>query len=133
MWTKESFVARMCHACWCAYQLGTGREYNREPTADQQASTEHGVHAFLAKPDMAPQEAHESWLDHKLSTGWRHGVLKDPARKTHPRMVGFADLPHIEQRKSLVFLVGARIGLATYEKLFPEPAARDTTTNERII
>ena len=61
---------------------------------------------------------HVRWMDHKLSRGWSLGP-RDDARKTHPCLVPYDDLPEAERQKDvdaileiprLLQLAGYRIG-----------------------
>jgi len=42
---------------------------------------------------------HNRWMAWILQTGWRYGAKKDPAKKTHPCIVQFDELPDCEKCK----------------------------------
>jgi len=47
---------------------------------------------------MAEAE-HDGWMAHRAATGWRHGPTRDDARKLHPAMIPYAQLPEKEKQK----------------------------------
>lgn len=53
----------------------------------------------LAHPDAPDSAQHDQWAKHKLADGWRFGRTKSGAKKTHPLLVPYADLPEVERRK----------------------------------
>jgi len=57
--------------------------------------------AFTASElDMLARREHVRWVDHKLSRGWALGP-RDDARKTHPCLVPYDDLPEAERQKDI--------------------------------
>lgn len=40
---------------------------------------------------------HDVWAVGRLAEGWRYGTEKDPARKLHPDLVAYEDLPDSEK------------------------------------
>jgi hypothetical protein len=55
------------------------------------------------RPFGGAQATHESWLREKVADGWVYGPTKDPARKQHPCLVPFAELPREQQAKDYLF------------------------------
>jgi hypothetical protein len=55
-------------------------------------------------PPTTPEAEHESWVRAYEKMGWRYGPVRDPAAKTHPDLVPYADLPEAEREKDEVFL-----------------------------
>ena len=47
---------------------------------------------------MAEAE-HDGWMSHRAVSGWRHGEPRDDARKVHPAVVPYAQLPEREKQK----------------------------------
>lgn len=97
-------IARVCHAANQELQRINGEEIS--PAWDhapewQRESAIDGVHGALA--GRTPQQSHEGWLDHKHATGWTYGPVKDEAKKTHPCMVAYADLPPVQRAKDHLF------------------------------
>jgi len=45
------------------------------------------------------QAEHEGWMAQRLSQGWTWGAERDDARKLHPSMIPYTDLPEEEKEK----------------------------------
>jgi hypothetical protein len=43
-------------------------------------------------------------LAEKVATGWKFGLVKDPAAKEHPCMVAYAELPPEQRAKDAIFV-----------------------------
>lgn len=43
---------------------------------------------------------HGRWASERLAAGWQWGPVKDPAKKTHPCLVAYAELPEEEKDKN---------------------------------
>ncbi|HYL40208.1 MAG TPA: RyR domain-containing protein, partial [Candidatus Binatus sp.] len=52
------------------------------------------------------EREHERWLRRKLKTGWRYGEPRDDARKLHPSIRPWAELPEEERDKDRAQVVG---------------------------
>lgn len=99
-------IARVCHEVNKTYceALGDKSQVVWEDAPQwQQDSAVKGVELHLANPDLGPAASHEAWMREKLDDGWTYGPLKDPAKKEHPCMVPFADLPKEQQIKDWIF------------------------------
>ena len=64
-----------------------------------------------------PEQQHEAWREDKRRDGWVYGVVKDPAAKTHPCMVPYADLPESQRRKDALYLAVVRAMAAALQDL----------------
>jgi hypothetical protein len=96
----EEQIARVCHAANKAYchTIGDASQlswYQAEQW--QRDSAINGVQYALAHPDALPSAQHEAWLNDKLADGWKYGPVKDSAKKEHPCIVPYDELP-VEQR-----------------------------------
>ena len=40
---------------------------------------------------------HDLWAQKRISEGWTHGAVRDDAKKTHPDLVPYAELPESEK------------------------------------
>ena len=93
-------IARVCHEANRAYCESIG-DYSQKAWLDadewQRESAIKGVQFTIDNPLSSAEAQHESWLQEKLSAGWKHGPIKDAAKKEHPCMVGYEMLP-LEQR-----------------------------------
>jgi hypothetical protein len=52
----------------------------------------------------SPEELHGSWMQAYFSMGWTYAERHDPAAKTHPDLVPYADLGELERDKDAVFV-----------------------------
>ena len=99
-------VARICHEANRAYCVALGD--TSQPSWDdapdwQKKSAMNGVD-YLAEDMFAePPDSHANWLKMKEADGWVYGEVKDVAKKTHPCMVPYHELPVEQQRKDALF------------------------------
>lgn len=93
------FIARVRHLCWACFQLGAGQPYNITPNDDQLESLKNGVQFLLSNENITAEQNHENWMKKKIEQGWKFGPIKDFAAKTHPDLVPFSELPHVERLK----------------------------------
>ena len=103
-------IARVMHEAMRAWQSANGQEaappWSRAPKWMRDASHEAVVWR-LNNPKAPSSAQHEQWLDQKKAAGWKYGKTKNGAKKTHPMMVPYSDLPEVERRKDA--MVGALI------------------------
>lgn len=101
-------IARACHEVNRAYcaSLGDASQAAWENAPDwQKESARNGVRAILHDPAGAtPGGSHRNWLEEKIQAGWTYGPIKDPAKRQHPCMVPFNELPREQQTKDFLFL-----------------------------
>lgn len=102
---KVNFVARVCHEVNRAYCEALGdtsqKPWNEAPNW-QRESARMGVDLHLMG-NFGPEASHLSWMAEKQRTGWTYGPVKDEAKKEHPCMVPFAELPREQQAKDFIF------------------------------
>lgn len=99
-------IARITHELNRAYchSLGDDSQPAWENAPDwQRDSAIAGVRFHIDNPDADDAASHNSWLDQKSADGWVYGPVKDPAKKEHPCMVPFGDLPLDQQIKDKLF------------------------------
>lgn len=99
-------IAAVCHEVNRAYCQSLG-DYTQPAWDDapewQKASAIAGVQLHLGNPDAGPAASHDAWMREKLDTGWTYGPIKDPAKKEHPCIVPYADLPTEQKAKDFIF------------------------------
>lgn len=98
-------IARVCHEVNKAYceALGDTSQLAWEDAPEwQRVSARTGVDLHTMG-DFGPEASHTSWMKQKLDEGWKFGLVKDAAKKEHPCMVAFADLPREQQAKDFIF------------------------------
>lgn len=104
-------IARVCHEVNRAYctAIGDNSQPAWEDAEDwQKQSAILGVKGTLAHPGGTPQDSHELWLAHKEAEGWTYGPRKDPAKKEHPCMVPYDQLPTEQRVKDHLFIAVVR-------------------------
>ena len=99
-------VARICHEANRAICQSMG-DYSqptwKEAPEWQVESTLSGIQNILDGKIASPQDAHNSWANHKLEQGWTYGPVKDPVAKTHPLLIPYKDLSPMDKVKDAVF------------------------------
>ena len=99
-------IARVCHEAnraWCEAN-GDHSQKSWDDAEDwQRIAAIRGVAEALQNPDADEGSTHQTWMDAKLADGWTYGEVKDGAKKTHPSLVPFDELPHVEQVKDRLF------------------------------
>jgi hypothetical protein len=103
-------IAQVMHEAVRAWQKANGQApappWSQAPKWMKEASREAVVWR-MENPQAPSSTQHEQWLAEKRAAGWRYGKVKNGAKKTHPLMVSYADLPQVERRKDA--MVGALI------------------------
>lgn len=105
---KTDQIARVVHEANRAVQIEQG-----DPTipvsphwddldTETRASATEGVQGVLN--GNTPEQSHESWTKFKVDHGWTLGPVKDEAKKEHPLLVPYADLPPAQQVKDALFV-----------------------------
>lgn len=101
-----SEIARVCHEANRAYCLalgdGTQKPWDEAPDWQRESAIK-GVEFLLANPLANPIDSHVSWQRQKEADGWVYGATKDEAKKTHPCMVPYHELPEAQRRKDHLF------------------------------
>jgi hypothetical protein len=52
---------------------------------------------ILELTERLAENAHEVWGQRRMADGWRYGPLRDEAKKEHPSLVPYKDLPEEEK------------------------------------
>lgn len=104
-------IAKVVHNLQSAFCASIGD--NTVPTWDNapdwmKDTTVDGVYALLNEPNAGPGFSHENWMQRKIEEGWIFGDVKDAAKKTHPSLVPFAELPWADQYKDILFVQTVR-------------------------
>ena len=95
---KVERIAEICHEA---------KAWN-QTTKGQKESVMAGVRNILEGKTKRPQDSHAAWLRWKEVNGWKRGPKKDEAKKEHPNMVKFKELPEDEKVKDFLFFNIAR-------------------------
>jgi len=114
--TQIETCARAAHEAnraWCLAH-GDHSQPSWEDAPDwQKESAIAGVNGVLS--GNTPEQSHESWLAHKRRDGWVYGPVKDPAKKEHPCMVPYSELPPAQRVKDAIFVSVVRAMAAAFE------------------
>jgi len=78
----------------------------KEAPVWQRESAIEGVRTALG--GATPEEQHEAWCASKRRDGWTVGPVKDPAKKEHPCLVPYAELPPEQRAKDALYLAVVR-------------------------
>ena len=69
---------------------------------------------ILELTELLAENSHDTWAVQRLKEGWRYGPKRDDAKKEHPCLVPYAELPESEKeydRKSAMETLKAIIAL----------------------
>ncbi len=99
-------IAKVCHEVNRAYclSLGDKSQPSWEAAPDwQRQSAIDGVDFHLRNSNAGPEASHENWLKLKSNQNWKHGPVKDSAKKEHPCCIPFDQLPTEQKAKDYIF------------------------------
>lgn len=54
--------------------------------------------SLLELTEAIAENTHEVWSQNRLSEGWTYGPRRDDAKRKHPDLIPYADLPEIEKQ-----------------------------------
>lgn len=99
-------IAQVCHEANRAYCEVIG-DTTQKPWNDaeqwQRDSAVSGVAFSLDNPNAPASAQHDSWLADKKATGWKYGPVKDAAKKEHPCITPYDQLPKEQRVKDALF------------------------------
>ena len=108
-------IARVAHEVNRAYCAALGdltQPAWEDAPAWQVASAIQGVKLMANRPSVTPEASHENWMKEKEADGWTWGPVKNTAKKQHPCMVPFDELPGPQKAKDMIFTTLVRELLA---------------------
>lgn len=53
---------------------------------------------ILVLAEMLAENVHDTWARNRISEGWTYGPQRDDARKEHPCLVPYSELPDSEKQ-----------------------------------
>lgn len=53
---------------------------------------------LVALTEYLAENAHDLWAAQRMADGWQYGPQRDDARKLHPCLVPYSDLPDAEKQ-----------------------------------
>lgn len=101
-------IARVCHEANRALQI-----VQNDPTIpvsdswdnlerETQLSAVVGVEGIISGNN--PEQSHETWVKFKKDNGWVLGPVKDEAKKEHPLLIPYDELPDSQKIKDDLFM-----------------------------
>lgn len=100
-------IAEVCHEANRALTKHVGDVPVQPPwdeaPEEMRTSSIRGVQFALEHPNATPAEQHDAWACDKIASGWKHGPVKDEAKKEHPALVAYNDLPAGTKSKDALF------------------------------
>lgn len=105
-------IARVVHAANRELQIVQGDPVPSPPWDDapdyQVRQATAGVQEVIRNHTLTAEQSHELWVDRMREDGWTPGEAKDPARKTHPTLLPWDELPTEQQLKDRLFIAIVR-------------------------
>jgi hypothetical protein len=99
--------------------------YKPEPIDTSKVQLNHEI---LELTERLAENAHEVWAQRRMAEGWRPGPRRDEAKKEHPSLVPYKDLPEEEKeydRSTVLETLRALLALGYRFEKAP-PGGRDT-------
>lgn len=100
---KIAAVAHSANREWCRLHGDLEQPAWEFAPKWQVESAVAGVMAIASGTVKTPEESHESWMKHKIDTGWTYGPQKHPQAKEHPCLVPYEELPEEQRAKDALF------------------------------
>lgn len=122
---KVEFIGRFAHHAWATYQMGAGLPYNITPTSEQLESQMDGTELWLEDPEMTSEQNHINWMVYREKEGWTYGPQKCSVCKTHPDLVPWDELPHVEKLKDEMDIMARNFALTLWNNLHAKPSQVD--------
>ena len=72
----------------------SGKDYTPEPIDTSQVRLPREVEELTEK---LSRNAHDHWARQRMADGWRWGASRDDARKLHPSLIPYEELPESEK------------------------------------
>lgn len=99
-------IAAVCHEANRRYCRETG-DLSQKPWEEapwwQRQSAIAGVVMLMRHPDASCSFMHQTWMERKLTEGWKYGAVKNDQTKEHPCILPYDQLPVSQQRKDALF------------------------------
>lgn len=100
-------IAKVCHEANKAYceSIGDNTQLHWDAAPEwQRQSAIKGVEFKIKNPNTTPEDQHTAWCNDKIKDGWTYGPVKDAAKREHPCLVPYEELPEIQKAKDALFV-----------------------------
>jgi hypothetical protein len=100
-------VARVAHETnrACCQIIGDDSQRSWDQAEQwQRDSAMKGVEFRLQNPGAPESAQHDAWTADKVADGWKFGPVKDAAKKEHPCLVPYLELPVEQRLKDYLFV-----------------------------
>lgn len=113
-------TARICHELnkvFCVHNGDFSQVSWSEAPESIRLSAISGIVEIFGGRILSPQQSHEAWREHKISSGWTWGDVKDEEKKTHPCLVPYEELPSMQKEKDTLFFYTAKLMAGLYNSV----------------
>lgn len=103
---EVELCARAAHEMnrsFCALQ-GDNSHKSWDETPEELKQTARLSVQNIVEFDHNAEKTHEAWVNDKVARGYARGDVKDDAKKTHPSLVPFGQLPFEVQAKDKLWV-----------------------------
>ena len=102
---KAAYVLHMTNKAWCEANGDFSQPHWDDMPDWQYHSIKDGMDFHMNNPNAGDSASHDNWMKMKLNEGWVYGPIKNPEANppTHPCLVPFEELPHVQQVKDALF------------------------------
>ncbi len=115
MRARVEAAARASHEANRAYCIAIGdtsqEPWELAPTWQQESAIKGAtfvLETIASGRIPRPEASHENWLAEKIAAGWKYGPIKDPAKREHPCITSYANLPPEQRAKDALFIATVR-------------------------
>lgn len=104
-------IAKICHQANKAYceALDDNSQVDWEEAPQWQKDSAIAGVEFHMNGEHGPEASHNNWMAQKEAEGWVYGEVKDPAKKEHPCMVPYGELPLTQRQKDALFIAVVKV------------------------
>ena len=77
-------------------------QYIPVPISTEGVALPPGLHGLI---EQLAENNHDHWARQRIEDGWTYGPQRDDARKTHPDLVPYSDVPEDEKEYDRISVV----------------------------
>lgn len=103
MFKEEPFAEKPLHKNTLVEHSSGDMCYTPNPIDTSAVALPLELHALT---ERLAENAHDLWAGQRLAQGWTHGRQRDDAKKLHPCLVPYAELPDKEKEFDRIAALG---------------------------